>query len=74
MFDRIKKKFIASAKSEAVQEIRRSSNEGRIRTASAILEGLLLAGFIILSAKGGGGSAAKSATTIIIQNSTIVFK
>lgn len=70
MFANLKKKVMKQAKEEAVQEIRRSSNEGRIRTASAVLEGLLLLGFIIFSAKG-GGSAAKTATTVIIKNCTI---
>lgn len=69
MFEKIKKKMVRQAKEEAVQEFRRSSNEGRIRTASAVLEGLLLIGFMIFSAKG-GGSAAKTATTIVLKNCT----
>lgn len=76
MFEKIKQRIITNAKAEAVNEIRRSSNEGRIRTASALLEGLLLLGFIVLSAKGGGGgtAAAKTVTNVIIQNSTIIIK
>ena len=51
MFDKLKQKFVKQAKSEAVQEIRRSSNEGRIRTVSAIVEGVIFVGLIIMSAK-----------------------
>lgn len=78
MFDKLKQKFVKQAKSEAVQEIRRSSNEGRIRTVSAVVEGIIFVGLIIMSAKGGGGAiraapGLKSGTTIIIQNSTIML-
>lgn len=73
MFDRLKHKIVAKTSSDAVTEVVQSSNSGRIRTISSILEGLVFVGLVLLSAKG-GGKAAQTGITIIFNNSNIIFK
>ena len=73
MFDKWKRKIAAKAGSEAVNEIKKSSNEGRIRTISTILEGVIFVGLVLLSAKG-GGKAAQTGITIIFNNCSIITK
>ena len=73
MFDKLKRKFVAKASAEAVQEITKSSNDGRIRTISSIIEGVIFVGLVMLSVKG-GGNTAKTGITIIFNNCSIITK
>lgn len=73
MFDKLKHKFVAKASAETIRDITRSSNEGRIRTISAIAEGIIFVGLVLLSAKG-GGKAAQTGITIIFNNSNVIIK
>lgn len=47
MFERLKRKAVDEAREEIQQAIRGSSNEGRIRTGSVIVEGLLFFGILL---------------------------
>lgn len=73
MLDKLKRRIVAKASADTVRKITKSSNEGRIRTISAIAEGIIFVGLILLSSKG-GGKAAQAGITIIFNNSNVVIK
>lgn len=73
MFDKLKRKIVAKASAETIRDITKSSNEGRIRTISAIAEGIIFVGLILLSSKG-GGKVAQTGITIIFNNSNVIIK
>lgn len=73
MFDKLKRRFVAKASADALSEISQSANDGRIRTISAVAEGIIFVGLILLSTKG-GGKAAQAGITIIFNNSNVIFK
>lgn len=73
MLDKLKRRIVAKASADTVREITKSSNEGRIRTISAIAEGIIFVGLILLSSKG-GGKAAQAGITIIFNNSNVIIK
>ena len=73
MFDKLKRKIVAKTSAETIRDITKSSNEGRIRTISAIAEGIIFVGLILLSSKG-GGKAVQTGITIIFNNSNVIIK
>ena len=53
MFERLKRRAVEQTKSEITQYVRESANDGRIRTGSVVVEGLLFLALIAFGGKGG---------------------
>ncbi len=54
MFERLKQRAMQQTKAEITQHVRESANEGRIRTGSVVVEGLLFLALIAFGGKNGG--------------------
>lgn len=72
MFDKIKQKFVRTAKAEVGKEVVKSANGGALYVGAVACELLLIGGAIFLGARG-HGSAVSQATTVIIKNCNIIL-